>query len=771
MNWFALLPQALKPRSNRGRILLWSCLITLIFGIFEFGTTLEDSLRDLRNGTSRRVVSGDITLVAIDDRSLDELGSFPWPRQRHATLAQRLDDLGADRIFFDIVFADKSTPENDRVLAKTIHALGPKVVLPLLFSFSPAGERIDSYPLLEFRARSDLAHINFRYDEFGRVRRLPFDLMFGDRRYPSFASKLARVRGDSEDFPIDFSLRPSSVPTVSAADVISGSVDPNMIKGKDVIIGATFQPLNDGYVAPSWGTIPGVYLHILGAETLKSGKPLEISWLLSLVPSFLIVCGCILLRNRILSVVGICVGVCGYLVLPTFLEHRLIFIEIVPPLFLLLIVGVALSWASLRQMYRLRGTTNQISGLPNLAALHQRKVDHDRALIAARIHNYAAIASTLPPEAEKALVEQIAKRLMVGAVEPILYQGDEGIFAWFAEGAAPTSTGAHLHALHTLFRSPLTVDGRHFDLKITFGFDVETERSVANRFASALVAADEAAEEGRKWKQYDPATLESAAWKLSLLSQLDNAIDAGDLWVAYQPKLDLKSNRIVGAEALARWTHPDKGPISPMEFILAAEENDRIEKLTEFVLERAIRAAAAVNQHGIDFNVSVNLSGRLIDDPDLTTTTLNLLRRYGLAPSQLTLEVTETAALSSTAPHLEALQRLRDAGVRISVDDYGTGMSTLDYLQRIPATEIKIDRSFVQGMQESHGTKVMVNSTIQLAHSLGQEVVAEGVEDDETLEELRRMNCDLAQGYLIGRPMTFRALSKRVLGERRQDVA
>jgi EAL domain-containing protein (putative c-di-GMP-specific phosphodiesterase class I) len=311
------------------------------------------------------------------------------------------------------------------------------------------------------------------------------------------------------------------------------------------------------------------------------------------------------------------------------------------------------------------------------------------------------------------------------------------------------------------------VDGQQFDVAISFGFDTDYDRSIPNRIAGALVAADAAQREGLKWKAHDSTQMEDSAWKLSLLSQLDAAIDAGDLWVAYQPKVDLKTGAMIGAEALARWTHPEKGPVSPIEFILAAEKSNRIEKLTHHVLESAVRVAAAINRHGHIFNMSVNLSARLIDDPTLVATIRKLLTKHDLPPQRLTLEVTETAALGHAARSLAILRQLRDMGVQLSVDDYGTGMSTLDYLQRIPASEIKIDRSFVIGMQASQAPRVMVNSTIQLAHSLGQKVVAEGVEDEETLDELKRMNCDFAQGYLLGRPMTFRALSKRILGEER----
>jgi EAL domain-containing protein (putative c-di-GMP-specific phosphodiesterase class I) len=389
-------------------------------------------------------------------------------------------------------------------------------------------------------------------------------------------------------------------------------------------------------------------------------------------------------------------------------------------------------------------------------------------LIAARIQNYPEINSALPQEDEKMLVDQIALRLTLGAPGLKLYQGDEGIFAWFAE---PASLSDHLDALHALFRSPVIVAGNPLDLTITFGIDAGSDRSLANRLGSALVAADEAAGEGLRWKEYDPAKLKDAAWKLSLLSQLDAAIDAGDLWIAYQPKLDLASGTITGAEALVRWTHPEKGPISPVEFVIAAEQSDRIQKLTSFVLEQAIAGAAALNSRGLDFEISVNLSARLVDDPSLTHDVRGLLTKYGLPAERLTLEVTETVALTGNGNNFRALRELRESGVRLAIDDYGTGLSTLEYLKKIPATEIKIDKSFIQSVGNSRSDMLMVHSTIQLAHSLGQKVVAEGVEEPETLELIKKLGCDVAQGYLIGRPMTYRALSKQVLTQLRRDAA
>jgi EAL domain-containing protein (putative c-di-GMP-specific phosphodiesterase class I) len=309
------------------------------------------------------------------------------------------------------------------------------------------------------------------------------------------------------------------------------------------------------------------------------------------------------------------------------------------------------------------------------------------------------------------------------------------------------------------------------DLAISFGVELGSGRSISNRLASALVAADEAAHDGLKWKYHDPESLENASWKLSMLSQLDEAIDRDEVWVAYQPKLDLATRQIIGAEALARWTHPEKGPIAASEFVAAAEQHNRIGKLTDFVLEKAVTAAAQINKRGIEFEIAVNLSARLLTDKGFTLRLSALLARHGLAPQHLTLELTETAALTDSGEGLDMISRLRDLGINIAIDDYGTGLSTLEYLKKIPANEIKIDQSFVKGIVDNRSDRLMVQSTIGLAHSLGRKVVAEGVEHRDILDLLVEMKCDIAQGFAVGRPMSLDLLTKRVASERKRTAA
>lgn len=752
------------------RALLWAAVIAVLCGVFELGQPLENLLRATRNKIRQHPASGEVVVVGIDERSLEKIGPWPWPRSRHAALVDRLNEVGARSISFDLTFSESTISREDKVFATSLARSKRPVTLAIKSELDPVTKlRSVRMPVAALREHAELANITVRYDFGGSVWTLPYAKSIGEKYYSTMAAKIAGVtRPEGGEFFVDYAIDPRSVPMVSAADVISGAsgLFESVIAGKDVIVATTAPVLGDVFLLPGYGRLAGVYIQALGSETLRSGTPRDGGWVGAFFASLALAAFAVR-RTRLrssLSILGM--GSAALLGLPLLFDTQLLSINVVPAMVLLLFVSAGTSWSSFRRSYRARGTVNAQSGLPNLDALRSNELTSDCVLIAARIGNYAQIAAALSADEENALVLQMAQRLTVGSAGQTLYQGDEGIFAWFTPSTDVEAVGAHLDALHGFFRESLNVADKQVDLAICFGLDTESDRSPANRLGSALVACEEAAAEGLRWKAIDPAALVDASWKLSLLGQLDRAIDSGDFWVAYQPKLDLSSGRIVGAEALARWTHPEKGAIAPIDFILAAEQSDRIERLTRFVLDRAIAAAAKINDAGYKFNIAVNLSTRLIGDPALTQLVADLLARRGLAAHHLTLEVTETAAMGTSGTNLETLAALRDLGVCISVDDYGTGLSTLEYLKKIPATEIKIDQTFVGAITRSHSDRLMVRSTIQLVHSLGHVVVAEGVEDQATIDALRAMGCDYAQGFFIGRPMTLDAIEQS-LGTRR----
>ena len=748
------------------KLLLWTAIAGLLFGLIALGEPIEDGLRTVRTSMHWHKASGDIVLVKIDDEAIREIGAWPWPRRRYAELTDALTSAGAKRVFFDLPLYGPTTAKDDQLFAKAIARSGRVVLAVKARSGTNSRTEPGTMPFAPFAKHAELGSTSVQYNYRNTVWRIPYAMKVEGRVLPSFAALLAnRQRSEGDTFMVDYSLDPDSIPAVSANTVLKGSLKPKSLIGKDVVVGTTTDAAADFSYIPSVGQMGRAYVQSLGAETLKAGRPIHLGWVPLFIVSLLFSALALSLRSSRVRVVALGAFLIVLMLGPAALEAQLIFIDVTPAMFVILTIWSVVGW----RLYRQRGLINAVSGLPNLNALHSNKTGRQQALVVARILNYVEVVAALPTDNERQLVEQVISRLSLGSKDRTFYHGDGGTFAWFEMGEKPF--GHHIDALHTLFRNPVRVGDLSVDLSISFGVEIGSGRSLANRLASAIVAAEEAAHDGLKWKYHDPQVLEDASWKLSMLSQLDSAIDKGEVWIAFQPQLDLKTRRIVGAEALARWTHPEKGPIAASEFVAAAEQHDRIGKLTDFVLEKAVVAAGAMNRRGFEFNVAVNLSARLLTDKQLTMRVAALLARHGLAPQRLTLELTETSELADGGEALDMLGRLRDLGIEISIDDYGTGLSTLNYLKKIPASEIKIDQSFVKGLCDNRSDKLMVHSTIGLAHSLDRRVVAEGVEDNETLDALIEMECDLAQGFIIGRPMSLESLLKRVSAERGRNVA
>jgi EAL domain-containing protein (putative c-di-GMP-specific phosphodiesterase class I) len=256
---------------------------------------------------------------------------------------------------------------------------------------------------------------------------------------------------------------------------------------------------------------------------------------------------------------------------------------------------------------------------------------------------------------------------------------------------------------------------------------------------------------------FDQSMHERAAEKLKLEGELRRAIGEGQLSLHFQPLYDLEPYRLSGFEALARWVHPERGPISPMVFISLAEETGHIEALTHWVIDQAVAQLAAWrrSQPGIGaVDMHVNISARDLNQPGLVPKVRDVLQRHGLDARDLTLEITETSLMGKLDTALDALSALRKMGVRFSIDDFGTGYSSLAYLSTLPIDSLKIDRSFVQGMGRAQENVEIVRAVLNLGRTLGKKVIAEGIETVPQLTTLKDMGVQVGQGYLLGRPLT-----------------
>ena len=240
---------------------------------------------------------------------------------------------------------------------------------------------------------------------------------------------------------------------------------------------------------------------------------------------------------------------------------------------------------------------------------------------------------------------------------------------------------------------------------------------------------------------------------LKLMAELRTAIKQDALHLVFQPKLDLKNKQISSIEALVRWNHPEAGPIQPGDFIALAEDSILINELTDWVINNALKQCAYMEENGHTLNVSINISARNLQNQKIMIQTLSAIERHRLTPRRITLEITETALMTKSSVAIKNLVGLSMMGVHLSIDDFGTGHGSLIYMQKLPIKEIKIDRTFANSIPNNARDEKIVRSIIHLAHDIDCQVVAEGVESQETMDMLSEMGCDYIQGYLICKPI------------------
>lgn len=321
-------------------------------------------------------------------------------------------------------------------------------------------------------------------------------------------------------------------------------------------------------------------------------------------------------------------------------------------------------------------------------------------------------------------------------------------------------------ALSANLEQPLLLEGQEIDVAVAIGLAQPRVKgeSPGGMIQRASMALDQARATMQKVAMFDKAAYGDPARNLSLMGEMRRALETGDIFLEHQPKYNYRTGRIDGAECLVRWRHPTRGSISPDLFVPMAEETGHVRGLTEWVLQRAVEDQRTLSSAGAPLTLSVNISARLLSDADFARSALGIVRN---APHHFCFEITETAVIDNPKLALEHIELFSQNGVRIAIDDYGSGLSSLAYLKQLPAHELKIDKMFIEALTANRRDALLVRSTIDLAHGLGLEVTAEGVETPAAFALLAAMRCDMAQGFLVSRPASVTELIGMLKDERR----
>ncbi|HET9045982.1 MAG TPA: EAL domain-containing protein, partial [Casimicrobiaceae bacterium] len=407
-----------------------------------------------------------------------------------------------------------------------------------------------------------------------------------------------------------------------------------------------------------------------------------------------------------------------------------------------------------------------LTGLPNRAKFNDRL---EAAIATAApyatpvgvllmdLDNFKYVNDTLGHSIGDLLLREVAARLRAavtieGAVVSRL-GGDE--FAVLLPGSNAGEARQVAREVLLALEVPMNFEGHDVDVRASTGVaafpDHGLDRATLMRRADVAMYAAKRNNVGSLiWhERYEQHSHE----RLSLISDLRKAIDNDELLLMYQPKVSLSTNGEHFVEALVRWQHPSRGMVPPMEFVPFAEQTGSIRAVTHWVVAHAVAQCAEWRRAGLAINVSINISARDLMDAELPVRFASMLEQNDCRAQWIALEITESAIFEDAGHAIENLQLLHSLGCRLAIDDFGTGYSSLAYLRRLPLNELKIDKSFVQRMARDASDAVIVRSTIDLAHNMGLDVVAEGVEDETTLERLRALGCDMVQGYFLCRPL------------------
>jgi diguanylate cyclase (GGDEF)-like protein len=391
------------------------------------------------------------------------------------------------------------------------------------------------------------------------------------------------------------------------------------------------------------------------------------------------------------------------------------------------------------------------------------------SVLLVQIGRFSELNNTLGHDTGEQLIRKVGKTLqrLVPQTNAVARHANN-MFALVLDMADPGEVQTAVKRVLDTFEKPFTLAGLAIDITAVVGEAHYPEHGATARMLMqhADTAIFEAKRVGLNYAIYDPELDPHKPERLSMMGELRQGLDEGQFRLYYQPKIDIARGTITAVEALIRWMHPKRGFMPPDSFIPLAEQTGNIRKLTAWMLGTAIRQARAWADKGIAVKIACNLSARDLSNRDLPSDIAGLLDAHGVPASALILEITESAVMEDPTHALEVLAQLHRMGLTLSIDDYGTGYSSMAYLKRLPVQEIKIDKSFVLKLASNRGDAILVKSTIELGHNLGLKVTAEGIEDENSLSILQAYGCETGQGYFISKPIpaedfeTFYAVSR-----------
>ncbi len=742
------------PRTRRrlSQVLLSMVAALVVLFVLDIPKLIDEVPRIFVSRFMPRPVSGDVVLMTTDR----QVGKKDSVAERQAAAIAGLDSMKPELIVFEGRFAedDPGIPALRSAIAKAktpIIVAWPATagqIKPQQYKLSAAPETLSFSRNADLPVDGEAVDAN-RTSLTGFVFEAVPRLETGEGAPLTLGAALVDVHSvPAGAYPIDFRFDPNSIPVISLESVERGAVDPERISAKRIVIAAPQGGSSNLLNTPLNRSVPSAVVGIIAAETLMSKSLLPIGWYFPFLAVGLVLSATAFLHKRprrasytiivVASLAAPFVAASFDRLLPTGMVYTLLAI-----------------YAAIRARCNWRERAAGIDAVSGLANFHTLQEDfakfHGR-LVVARVEHFEEILASLESSLHGDFIQQISQRLAISA-DTQVYTDSTGHFAWFDEMEHAKS---HITGLLALAGAPLCVGERTLDFACAFGIlDIDITKP-RQAISATIVAAEAALKRPSRLALVSEQGGSDTDWQLSLHSSLDHAIAHQHIYLLFQPQCLLESGHIVGAEALVRWKHPQRGEISPSEFIPFIEKAGRLKPLTAHTLRLAARSANVALNAGA--RISVNISATLLGEHDFVSLICDNVAAGGGRPQAITIEITETAKIEDFRTAARNLARLREKGFHVSLDDFGTGEANLSLLVGLPCDEIKIDRSFVALALHNERARIVIRALNDTARKAGMRLVAEGIETETERDLLISLGCVIGQGFLFGRPMRISEL-------------
>ena len=726
--------------------------LAIAMGVVTILRPVDITIWSLQTKLFTQEASGEIVYLEI----AREEGKQGSPTQNRGLLQalQVLEDAGAARMVIEQPILRSASPEADAALRQKLLQLRDRVVLARKVSelSDAVSQARSSDPFFERDMR--IASADFHTDFLGYV--WDIEARYQDQltEIPSLWAALAERDGQFErDIFPDYTIDPATVPQLEMT--ASSSLAPSMVGSvadKAILLGSGREVR-----MPEHGEQPTGMLHILAAETALRGQGFGIIWMFpvaifALGLLFAIVACRSDYRRRLFYAVW--VGSIPVIVLAAALLGVRAGISETVALVAIYAGQRAIVGYKRRHLY-----IDPRSRLPNFEALRrdlgQGALAPGAVVVVAKIARLDAVFATLGQTEQGRYLRLVAGRLSLGEDGTSIYYDGGKYLAFVLDASHYDDLEGHLRGLRAIASQAVTVGSRTLDVSMTFGIDDTGGRTPSNRLSSAIAAADQAREAYRPVFLISDLATDTEDWDYSLQSRLEEALSENRIGIQLQPQSDLASGEIVAAEALARWVDRERGDVPPARFISQCERVGRLDELTKRVLTKSLDAAEGLAREGLTPQISVNVSAIQFVDDRIAGLVEQELALHSVDPRLLTIELTETARIEDFATARSTIERIKRAGVRFAIDDFGVASANLEAMFELPFDELKIDRLFVRQLEESALARSIVANLVRLARDTGIVSIAEGVENRSIYDVLKNLGCERGQGFFIARPMNL----------------